>query len=127
MIKNLFLSDISELFVHKPLGFPAVNNSAVNISCRPSSSFTRMTLWEVNEHNSSLSEELSISPDKGISYGPKYGFHLNTSTTKRLQCKAQLNDSIDTLDITFQFACKFSRKFDMNNSENLVKYNMNLY
>jgi hypothetical protein len=82
-----------------------------------------MTLLEVNKHNSSLSKELSISPDTGITYDPKYGFHLNTLTTERLQCRAQLNDTIDKLDIIFQFSCKF----DLNNSKNLVKYNMNLY
>jgi hypothetical protein len=129
LIQNLLLSDIDQLFVKKLLlllPIPAVNHSAVDISCRPSSSFARITLWEVNEHNSSLSEELSISPDTGIAYDPKYGFHLNTLTTERLQCIAQLNDSIDKLDIIFQFSCKFCRKFDLNNSKNLVKCNMNL-
>ncbi len=82
---------------------------------------------EVNKHNSSLYKELSISLDTGITYDPKYGFHLNTLTIERLQCRAQLNNTIDKLDIIFRFLCKLSRKFDLNSSKNLVKYNINFF
>ncbi len=107
---------MTQLFVSKLLrsAIPAVNNSEVNISCQPSSSFARMTLWEVNEHNSSLSKELSISPENGITYDPKYGFHLNSLKAEKLQCIAQLNDSIEELNINIHFSCEILISINLN-------------
>jgi len=105
---------MTQLFVSKQSWISAVNNSEVNISCRSSSSFARMTLLEVNKHNSSLSKELSISPENGITYDPKYGFHLNSLKAEKLQCRAQLNGSIKVLNIDFHFFCEIIISINLN-------------
>ncbi|XP_054159954.1 vascular endothelial growth factor receptor 2-like [Oppia nitens] len=106
----VFVTDPHNLFVGHLVLYPilpAINNSALVIPCRPSSSLSEVTLWTPpNDHFSGIYNIMPVNDSTGVSYDPKTGFHVKLIHRERYRCMAKLNNTtVSLLNITLHFVC----------------------